>query len=333
MSRRWPAEWEPHERTVMCWPTRGDLWDTQFANAEAAYAEVANAIAVYEPVTMIANPGSAALAAERCAPGVEVIELEIDDSWFRDTGPIFAAEVGQLIATDWAFNSWGGKFLPFDNDAALAKRYAALAGHWVESIDMVLEGGSIAGNGAGLAVTTEQCLLNPNRNPAMERTEIELNLRTHLGIEDVIWLPNGLALDFDTDGHVDNIAAFASTDRLLVQGCNDPSEADADLLTANRSALDEWIEERAAAVEVVEVPVLPFAEIERERVVVPYLNLYVGNGFVLVPTTGHAADADMLDLISDQFPGRDVLGLDVGRILAYGGGGPHCITQQIPLLD
>lgn len=332
---RWPAEWEPHEATVMCWPERASMWGDLFADAEVAHADVADAIARFEPVTMLAAPRSAERARSMCSAGVEVVELPIDDSWFRDSGPIYVIDGdGARVATDWRFNSWGGKFLPYDDDAAAARRFAERSGHPVNAVDMVLEGGSITGDGEGTLVTTTQCLMHPNRNPSMTQLDIEAIMRTELGAMCSIWLPHGLALDDDTDGHVDNIAAFAAPGRLVLQGCDDRAEVDWLRLDVDRRVAEGAIDATGRALDVVTVPVLPFAEIDRgdgpERVVVPYLNYYLGNGFVLVPTCGHAADADMVALIAAQYPGREAVALDVGAILAAGGGGIHCITQQLP---
>jgi agmatine deiminase len=331
---RMPGEFEAHERTVVCWPTRDEIYPGPLmAEARAAHAELARAIARFEPVTMIAPPGLAEEAAERCGGGVEVVELPIDDSWFRDSGPIYVmASDGRRIALDFEFNSWGGKFAPWDADAAIAHRWAEHAGDPVHSVPMVFEGGSISSDGAGTIVTTSQCLLHPNRNPSMTRVGIEAVLHSTLGATVVVWLPHGLALDDDTDGHVDNVAVFARPGLLVMQGCDDPSEPDHLRCDVNVRWARHSLDARGESIEVVEVPVLPFTEIAGQRVVVPYLNYYVGNGFVAVPVCGHPADADMLAIIAEQYPGRETFGLDVGAILAAGGGGIHCITQQIPAL-
>lgn len=328
---RMPAEFAEHERTVMCWPQRRELYGDLLAEAEAAHALVASTIAGFEPVTMIAAPGAGERAAARCGPGVDVVELPIDDSWFRDTGPIYVVEDGgRLVATDWEFNAWGGKFQPFADDAAVARRWAEHAGHRIRAVPIVMEGGALAVDGEGTLVTTEQCLLHPNRNPRLTRTEIEWVLRDELGASTVVWLPHGLALDADTDGHVDNIAAFAAPGRLLMQGCDDPAEDDWLRCNVNIRCARGALDAVGRPIEVVEVPVLPYTEIGGERVAVPYLNLYVANGVVVVPVCGHGADDDMLALIAGQFPGRETIGIDVGGVLAYGGGGIHCITQQVP---
>jgi agmatine deiminase len=325
-----PAEFEPHERTVMCWPARRDLYRTHLADAEWAHAQVAGAIARYEPVTMIAAPGSGERAAAACGSGVEVAELPIDDSWFRDTGPIYVIDGTERIATDWVFNGWGEKFLPYDDDAALAARWASLVGHARRPVPVVLEGGSINVDGGGTLVTTEQCLLHPNRNPTMTRAELADVLADQLGATTVVWLPYGLSLDDDTDGHVDNVAAFARPGVLLVQGCDDAGEEDWLRCNVNARCARGALDAQGRPIDVVEVPVLPFTVYGGQRVAVPYLNLYVANGVVVVPVCGHPADDDMLAVIGEHFRGREVVALDVGAVLAYGGGGIHCITQQVP---
>jgi agmatine deiminase len=325
-----PAESAPHERTVMCWPAREELYGALMADAEAAHALVANTIARFEPVTMIADVGAGERAADTCGRGVDVVELPIDDSWYRDSGPIYVTDGERRVALDWTFNAWGGKFAPYDDDAAVARRYAASVGDVVRTIPIVLEGGAIAVDGVGTLVTTEQCLLHPNRNPLLSRMEIESVLKAELGVATIVWLPHGLALDDDTDGHVDNVAAFARPGTLLVQGCDDDSEDDWLRTDVNVRCARGAIDALGEPIDVVEIPVLPFTEIGGVRVVVPYLNYYVANGVVVVPVCGHPADADMLAIIAAHYPDREVLGLDVGAVLAYGGGGIHCITQQVP---
>jgi agmatine deiminase len=327
---RLPAEWEPHERTIMCWPARDELWGEFRPRALDAYAAVARAVGEFEPVTVIAQPGRGAEAAAACGSGVEVQELPIDDSWARDTGPLHLVdERGALAVAGVEFNGWGGKFTPYEDDAALARRWAALHALAVVDEPLVLEGGAVAVDGAGTVVTTEQCLLHPNRNPHLTRTAIEAGLRRVLGVRTVVWVPHGLALDEHTDGHVDNVAAFCRPGVVLVQGCDDPAEADHDRLSVNRRCLADTPDARGEPLRVIEVPVLPFTELAGRRVAVPYLNFYVCNGGVVVPVTGHPADDEMLGVIADAFPGRRVVPVP-GEVLAFGGGGPHCITQQVP---
>jgi agmatine deiminase len=330
-----PGEFEPHERTVICWPTRREIYPgALFGEAEEAHALVARTIAGFEPVTMIADTGAGERAQEMCGGTVEVVEIPIDDSWFRDTGPIYVRRGGELVALDFLFNGWGEKFEPWDADADVASRWIDHGGHRRRAVPVVLEGGSLSVDGAGTLVTTTQCLMHPNRNPSMTQRDVEQVLAEELGAERVLWLPYGLALDDDTDGHVDNVAAFARPGLLVVQGCEEEEEEDDWLrLHVDRRCADGAVDARGEPIEVVEVPVLPFVERDGVRAAVPYLNYYVGNGFVAVPVCGHAADSDMVALIGEQYPGRRTIALDVGAILAIGGGGIHCITQQVPVLD
>jgi agmatine deiminase len=328
---RMPAEFTAHEGTVIGWPCRDEIYPSPLlAEAREAHALVARAIAPYEPVWMLAPPGEGDAAGEACGGSVEVVEVPMDDSWLRDTGPIYVFDESERVALDFTFNGWGEKYAPWDADAALAAAWAARAGHARRSIPFVFEGGSITVDGAGTGVTTTQCLLHPNRNPRLTQTEIEDVVCDALGLDLLVWLPHGLALDDDTDGHVDNVAAFATPGTLLVQGCDDPSEADHVRMNVNRRVAQGHVDARAERIEVVEVPVLPFIERDGRRAAVPYLNFYVGNGFVMVPTCGHGADEEMVALIAEQFDGRDTFALEVGEILAIGGGGIHCITQQVP---
>jgi agmatine deiminase len=324
---RLPAEWEPHERTLMAWPCRLELWGETIDRARAEYAATANAIAEFEPVTVLANPGAdAARARAACGGSVEVVELPLDDSWLRDCGPIYVRDhTGDRIAVHFRFNAWGEKFSPWDRDAEAGRLAAEALGDQVISAPIVLEGGSILSDGAGSLLTTEQCLLHPNRNPSLTRAEIEAVLIEFLGVERIVWLGRGLLEDRDTDGHVDLIASFTGPRRALLQ------TVPADNLNRancedNRRRLHD------AEIEVIDFPFLPYAEVAGETVAVSYLNLYVCNGAVIVPVSGARTDADALGLIGQAFPDREVVAVP-GVTLAYGGGGPHCITQQVPVRD
>ncbi len=324
---RLPAEWEPHERTLMGWPCRLELWGETFERARADYATVANAIAEFEPVTMIANPGrDAADARAACSASVEVVELALDDSWLRDCGPIYVyGESGRRRAVHFRFNAWGEKFHPYDRDARVGRLIAERLGDEVTAAPLVLEGGSIVGDGHGTLLTTEECLLNPNRNPERDREAIEAELLTQLGVERLVWLRWGLVEDEDTDGHVDLIAAFLERDRALL------------LVTDERNPNYERGQEslerlRSAGIDAVELPFLPYAEVAGRTVAVSYLNFYICNGAVIVPVSGAECDPEALALIGRCYPGRQVVGTP-GTVLAYGGGGPHCITQQVPVRD
>ena len=324
---RIPAEWEPHERTLMGWPCRRELWGETIEQARADYAEVANAIAEFEPVTMIANPGGDAEQARRaCGESVSVAELPLDDSWLRDSGPIYVyAPQGRRLAVHFRFNAWGEKFSPWDRDAAVGALIAEQLGDEVVSVPLVLEGGSILSDGAGTLLSTEQCLLNPNRNPSLSRTQIEDELRAYLGIDRIVWLGNGLVEDRDTDGHVDLIAAFTAPGRVMLQTVTD-GNPNYEGCEQNRARL------QAAGIEVLELPFLPYYEVAGAIVAASYLNFYLCNGAVIVPASGAASDAEAVTIIAGAYPGREVVTVP-GDVLAYGGGGPHCITQQVPIRD
>ena len=319
-----PAEFARHQRTVICWPARPEIYGSRLVEAQTAHAALANTISGYEPVTMITNREDLSAARKACAENVDVVALEIDDAWFRDSGPNYIIENNELVATCWVFNGWGEKFRPFDKDATIAMRWADYEGHKTRKINMVLEGGSLNVDGAGTLITTEQCLLNPNRNPKLSREQIAMQLCQELGQQKVVWLPFGLALDDDTDGHVDNVAAFIGEKNVIMQGCDDKSEEDFSRCATNIAVA------KAAGLKVHEIPVLPFVVTDGVRAAVPYLNFYICNDAVIVPVCGHDADSEMLALLGEYIPDRDIVGLGIGEILAHGGGGIHCITQQIP---
>jgi agmatine deiminase len=324
---RMPGEWEPHERTLMGWPCRRALWGELLEQARADYAAVANAIVRFEPVTMIAaDADDARLARTACDDAVEVKQVPLDDSWLRDCGPIYVyGSDGDRLAIHFRFNSWGEKFLPFDRDAEAGGRIASVLGDEVQRAPIVLEGGSILSDGAGTLLTTEQCLLHPNRNPALSRFDIEQALRDWLGVDTIIWLGMGLVEDRDTDGHVDLIAAFTRPGQVLLQTvpADNPNY---DNCEENRRRLD------AAGIEVIDLPFLPYVDVAGERVAVGYLNLYLCNGGVIVPVCGDDSEAEALSVIGGAFPDREVVTVP-GAVLAYGGGGPHCITQQVPVRE
>ena len=248
---RMPPEVAVHERTLMAWPCRRELWGDQLAAAEREYAGVANAIAAFEPLTMVCgSPEDASRARAALTGAVEVVELPIDDSWMRDMGPIFVVgEDGRRAGVHFGFNAWGEKFAPWDRDAALGARLVEHLGDPCYRAPFVLEGGSIAVDDRGTLITTEQCLLNPNRNPDMDRGAIEDGLREHLGVRTIVWFGDGLVEDRDTDGHVDVIADFAEDGRLLLQSVPEENP-NHDACARNHEVA------RAAGLDVVDFPLL-----------------------------------------------------------------------------
>jgi agmatine deiminase len=276
---------------------------------------------------MIVNPGEdAALARAACGEGVELVELPLDDSWLRDTGPIYVyGEDGRRLAVHFRFNGWGGKYPPWDRDARVGALIAERLGDEVRAAPIVLEGGSILTDGAGTLLTTEQCLLNPNRNPTLSRDQIEEALQTHLGVERIVWLGHGLVEDRDTDGHVDVIASFVRPGEVLLQMV-EAGNPNYKHCRENRDRL------RAAGIEVLELPYLPYAVVADETIAASYLNYYLCNGGVIVPVTGAETDPEAVAIIDQAYPSHQIVPVP-GAVLAYGGGGPHCITQQVPNRD
>jgi agmatine deiminase len=326
---RMPAEWAPHERTLIAWPARAEAWrGTTIEAARAVHTQVVAAVAAFEPVLLVADPAHADDARARVpSENVEVVALPIDDSWLRDSGPIVVVGPdGRRAGIDFRFNAWGEAFAPYDRDAAVAARLLEQLGIERFGSPMVLEGGAIAVDGTGRLVTTEQCLLNRNRNPLLLREEIEQELAAHLGVEQVVWLGRGLVEDADTDGHVDNVCAFLAPGRVLLQtvtGEDDPNHANAE---QNRHRLV------AAGIDVDAWELLPRMTRGNGSVVaIPYTNFYLCNGAAIVPLGEQDPDmdAEALRRLGVLLPGREIVGVP-GRVLALGGGGVHCITQQVP---
>ncbi|MET8966965.1 agmatine deiminase family protein [Streptomyces hydrogenans] len=327
---RMPAEWAEHEGCLMAWPTRAELWGGVLSAVQDEYAEVARAIARFEPVTMVAPPGSGDDARAHCGDGVTVIELPLDDSWFRDSAPLFVLDAdGNRAGVDFRFNAWGGKHHPYDSDDRISGLLLERLGVDRIASDMILEGGAITVDGEGTLITTEQCLLHPNRNPGLTRERIEAELKARLGVEKVIWLPYGGLLDTETDGHVDGVCAFAAPGRVVVSLPDDLAHPDHVRMRANRAVLEASTDARGRSLEIVDVPQTAFAEVAGVRVEVSYLNYYLANGGVVVPVADAPQDAAALKVIADAHPDREVVGVPA-PVIAFGGGGVHCITQQIP---
>ncbi|MEW1658526.1 agmatine deiminase family protein [Streptomyces sp. NPDC093707] len=330
MRPRMPAEWAEHETCLMAWPSRESRWGAAFAAARREYAEVARAVSAFEPVLMIAAPGQGAPARAQCGAGIEVVELPLDDSWLRDSGPLFAfTEDGRRVGVDFRFNAWGGKHRPWDDDDRLAARLLdRLRIDRVHS-EMVLEGGAITVDGEGTLITTEQCLLNPNRNPGMGRADIEAELGRRLGIGKVIWLPYGGLADTATDGHVDRVCAFVAPGKVVAFAPADERHPDHARMRANRAVLEAATDARGRGLEIVELPQTAYGTVEGGGVEIGYLNFYLANGGAVVPVGGGDRDREALEVLAAALPGRRVVGVPAPA-LAFGGGGVHCVTQQLP---
>ncbi len=321
-----PAEWAPHAGCLMAWPARKQLWGPRFDDAKQDYATVASAIAAFEPVLMVCNPGDAADVRRRCGHGVDPLEIPINDSWARDSGPIFVCDPsGQSAVVQFGFNAWGGRWEPHDDDARLATRVAEELGLPVFTAPMVLEGGAFFVDGEGTLLTTEQCLLNPNRNGQLNREQIEQILRAYLGVRTIVWLPHGHVLDVGpegTDGHVDGVAQYLAPGRVLLEVTSDRNGPDYQPAHDNLAALRAATDAEGRAIDVSLIDPGPDPKVS-------YANHYLPNGGVIVPVSGGATDGPALARLQEIYPDREIVGVP-GDALAYGGGGPHCVTQQIP---
>lgn len=325
-----PAEWAPHRRCWMAWPCREELWGDRLEAARAAYATLAKVIATFEPVTMITNPECLAAASLHCGAGVACLPMPHDDSWMRDTGPTFVTSgQNQLAGIDWRFNGWGGEYQKYDLDAAVAKAVLEHIEAPRYEAPFVLEGGSIHVDGEGTLLTSEQCLLNPNRNPHLNRTDIEALLADYLGIRKVIWLGQGLE-DDETDGHVDNLASFVRPGVVLALTSNDPQDGNYQALQDNLKRLRSATDAQGRGLEVVEVaqPRPKYGD-NGQRLSLSYVNFYIANGGVVMPEFEDLQDDRAREIVTDCFPDRTVRQV-IANDIVHGGGGIHCVTQQQP---
>ncbi len=326
-----PAEWEPHAGCWMGWPKRLELWQEYLEAARNDYARVAQAIARYEPLSMVAEPECVADAQSRCGPSVRVLPLPMDDSWLRDSGPTFLVDRnGKRAAAAFTFNAWGAKYHPHDRDAAMGARIATQVGTPVYKSDLVAEGGGFYSDGEGTLITAETCILNPNRNPGWTKAEADAELRAMLGIKKVIWLP-GDVTDTETDGHVDGFIAFIKPAVVLCEVVADPADPRFAIMAENRKVLEMSTDARGRRLELVPIPEAP-------RSVVPggadgycrsYVNFYLANGAVITPAYGVAEDVEVFETLRHAYPDREVVPVAL-HALFRGGGGIHCITQQEP---
>lgn len=348
---RMPAEFEPHAGTWMLWPERPDNWRLGAKPAQHAFAAVAAAIATGEPVTVGASPRQFSNARAMLAPEIRVVEISNDDSWMRDCGPTFVLDgKGGVRAIDWIFNAWGGLdgglYFPWDQDDLVAAKVAEIESVPRYRAPIVLEGGSIHVDGEGTLLTTEECLLNPNRNPGMTREEIEHVLADYLGLKKIVWLGRGVYED-ETSGHIDNLACFVRPAVVALTWTDDRSDPQYEIsqdaferLSAATDAKGRKLEihrihqpnpvhitaEESSGVDVVEGTQ---PRTEGMRLAASYINFYIANGTIVMPAFGDAHDEPARAQIAALFPNRKVIAVPAREIL-LGGGNIHCITQQQP---
>jgi agmatine deiminase len=323
MTLRQPPEWAAHQWVWIGFPSHADLWldDLTPAREEvAAFARAVWAGGAGEEVRLVAADPDCARTAATLAPFATIVEQPFGDIWLRDTGPIIVADGTKREARSFRFNGWGGKY-ELEGDDSIGLRLARDAGLEARRPGWIVEGGAIDVDGSGLAVTTEQCLLNPNRNPGLDRANVEHRLEGDLGLDRILWLGEGLLNDH-TDGHVDNLARFVGEGRLAIPapGADDPN-----------AAAYEDARRRAEAFGLQVVPLPSPGRVIRDDELIPasYMNFYIGNAAVVVPLYGADNDDSAVAAIGALFPGRRAIGLRADHVLT-GGGSFHCISQQMP---
>jgi len=344
---RMPAEFEPHAGCWLLWPERPDNWRAHAAPAQRAFAAVAGAIARFEPVTVGASSRLYASARAQLSPAVRVVELSSDDAWMRDVGPTFVTnEAGELRGIDWEFNAWGGIYRPWLLDDAVAQKVLEIERLSRYRAPFINEGGAIHVDGQGTVLVTEQCLLNPNRNPTLSRSRIDTLLRQYLGVSCVIWLGEGVIAD-ETSGHVDNLACFARPGEVCLSWCEDRRDP---MYRVSQDAYQRLMAARDARGRRLRVHKLPAPGplymtrreaagvahkrgIRRlsagQRLAGSYVNFYLANGAVILPRIDDRTDAAAGRALRRIFPRRRIVGVAAREIL-LGGGNIHCITQQQP---
>ena len=349
---RMPAEWETHTGCWMLWPERSDNWRGGAKPAQRAFAAVAAAILTGEPVSVCVSPAQYLVARQMLEPRVRLVEMTSNDSWIRDCGPTFVVNgQGEMRGVDWRFNAWGGLedglYFPWDQDDLVGEKVVELTSAPRYAPDFILEGGAIDVDGDGTVITTEQCLLNHDRNPDLSRAQIETNLCDHLGCEKVIWLENGVYRD-ETKGHTDNFCRFVAPGEVVLTWTDDESDPQYPISAAALVRLNNAVDARGRKLIVHKLhqptPVLISAEeaagvdqvegtlprSEGDRLAASYVNFYIGNGVIVVPAFDDPMDLAAQQSLAKLFPSRKIIAVP-GREILLGGGNVHCITQQQPL--
>ncbi len=332
---RMPAEWEAQRATWLGWPTmlgqsRAEVWGDYYEDVCKEFALTARAIASFQTCVVTAHHSEVAKARRLCGPMVEVIATDAEDNWLRDCGPIFLTGQDGLAAALFRFNAWGEKYSPYEGMVQVGTEIAKRANARIYHSDMVLEGGSFYVDGEGTLLTTESCLLHPNRNPQMSRRDIEQELMRMLGVEKVIWLP-GNPLEVETNGHIDGIASFCAPGKILFQSAQEEQGDYFRIMKENRRALQLATDAKGRSFELLDLPVPLVSErFGSERFCDCYANYILVNGAVLSLAFGIPSDHVAYDVFSAAFPGREVRLLPVTHI-SIGGGSLHCSTQQQPI--
>lgn len=336
-----PAEWEPHAATWLAWPHNLNTWPGKFAPVPAIYVAMVRALARHEQVNICVNDAAMAeqvhhvlAAAEVNLTRVALVQIPTNDTWARDHGPIFLTrqhgDQKELAITDWIFNSWGQKYGPWDLDDVVPQQIAARLQVPMFTPGIVMEGGSIDVNGQGTLLTTEACLLNPNRNPSLAKSEIEMYVREYFGVQKIVWLGDGIVGD-DTDGHIDDLARFVDPTTVVCVVEDDPADVNYPLLQDNWQRLQGLTDQDGRPLRIIALPMPSPVEYDGNRLPASYANFYLANGIVLVPTYNCRNDQRALAILQDLFPSRQVVGIPCTD-LVWGLGAIHCVTQQQPAI-
>jgi agmatine deiminase len=332
---RMAAEWEPHAATWLAWPHKRESWPGKFEPILPLYARFIRTLARFEPVHVLAG-GNAVMSEARSLVGdvanVTLHDIPTNDAWTRDHGPTFLVGLpgSPPALVDWGYNAWGGKYPPFDLDDAVPRRIADITGRRRFEPGIILEGGAIDCNGRGTILTTEQCLLNPNRNPHLKQADMEQYLADYLAAKKVLWLGEGIEGD-DTDGHIDELARFVGERTVvaaLEENRDDPNYC---ALRENFERLGRMTDQDRRPLDVIALPMPRSIHYEGQRLPASYCNFYIANTIVVVPQFDDPADAKAMEILGRVLPGREVIGLPA-RDLVWGLGAFHCITQQEPAL-
>ncbi|HTJ63863.1 MAG TPA: agmatine deiminase family protein [Alphaproteobacteria bacterium] len=325
-----PAEWTKHARTWLAWPQRPATWQGEgIEAARRVHVELAKALAEFEPVTIVCNPSEMAEASLMCGPGIDLTPVPVSDGWMRDIGPTFVTNAaGEIAGIDWIFNGWGGLHGDFALDAKVAEEVTKLRGCPRFPAPIVLEGGAIVGDGEGTLLVTEECLLDPGRNPGKTKGELEAVLADCLGARRVIWLGRGYEGD-ETHGHIDEIACFAKPGTVMIQMPADAADPNYLVQHDNLARLKSARDAAGRELEIVEIPQPYRREMGGTRLTLSYINFVFANGGLIMPSFGDAADDPAFRIFSGLFPDRKIIQLQADD-LVVGGGGLHCITQQEP---
>jgi agmatine deiminase len=332
-----PAEWESHEATWLSWPKDPQTWPNRVPQAQEVFAQMIEALTPYEKVHLLVDDEKAEEEVRRkllpknvSGKNLFIHRIPTVDSWIRDYGPNFIrSHDGKIAYNSWIFNAWGEKYETLMADNGIPKRISHLLNLPIFEPSIVLEGGSIDVNGKGTLLTTEQCLLNKNRNPHLFKNEIEEYLKNYLGVRQVLWLGEGIIGD-DTDGHIDDIARFVSEDTVVTVVEEDPEDENYEPLQDNLERLQSMKDQDGRPLKIITLPMPgPILDEEENRLPASYANFYIANGVVLAPVYGHSNDERALNLLKELFPTRKVMGINC-RDLIWGMGAIHCVTQQQP---